>query len=383
MTLGHTVSLATERLVTPIEGMHRAISHRWFSMVGPVGAPVRWGHDTIAATAYKAVRLGGALVGAGLDARVRLRPDTEDSLRAFVNGLWGDDLGRHEAALATPMSFFTADGEPLDGAAVANPTGRLVVAVHGLIETDRVWHGADGLVASLDADPALTCVLVRYNSGLRVGENGRRLAGLLEELMTSWPVPVESIALVGRSMGGLVARSAVMAGSSAGHRWVEAVPDVVTIATPHRGSPIEKLAHALGVGLGVAPETRPLGEQFVGSRSGGIKDLREGTIVGDDWGGDDPGSLPEGIRHRFVAGVVTVDPTHPLGALVGDLVVRPASSTGGRHLVPTDVAVVGGVAHADLHRSPAVVELVVGWLGSDREEPTLNDGSAIPSPPVR
>jgi hypothetical protein len=172
-------------------------------------------------------------------------------------------------------------------------------------------------------------------------------------------------------MGGLTIRSACEAARAADHGWIDDVDDIVTVGAPHQGSPLEKLANVVAWGLGIAPVTRPLAG-FVNGRSVGIKDLRFGAIVEDDWRGVDPDallrntvgdhSLPSGIEHHFVAAVVTQDPTHPVGMAVGDLVVRPGSGTGGRRLQPRNVAVVGGKHHFDLLHDPGVIDSVLGWL---------------------
>lgn len=377
--IGSALAFATERLVAPIEGMHRVIAGRWFGPLGAVGAPVRKVHDAISSAAYASVRLGGAGVGIGLDVGATFESDTTESVQAFVNGLWGDALGRRADRIGIPMSIRNRSGAPVTigpelTAAFPAATGRLVVLVHGLVETERCWLGTEtepGLAEALEDHADLTPVPIRYNSGLRVSDNGSRLASLLEETRSEWPVPVQSIALVGHSLGGLVVRSALEAGRTAGHRWVDDVYDVVTVGAPHQGSPLEKLANVAAFGLAVVPETRPLAD-FVNGRSVGIKDLRFGAIVEDDWKGIDPDALlrdtvgdrrlPSGISHHFVAGVVTSNPAHPVGVAVGDLVVRAASGTGGRRLEPTNAAVVGGKNHFHLVRTPAVVERVMGWL---------------------
>ena len=123
--------------------------------------------------------------------------------------------------------------------------------------------------------------------------------------------------------------------------------------------------------LALAPDTRPLAD-FLNGRSGGIKDLRFGSVGEDDWSGTDPDALlrntvgdhplPSGVRHHFLAGVATADRAHPLGGAVGDLVVRASSASGRRNLRPTSVVVLGGVRHLDLPRDPRVVERVMAWL---------------------
>jgi pimeloyl-ACP methyl ester carboxylesterase len=383
MSLGSAVALATERVVKPVEGMHRAISGRWFGTIGPVGEPVRLAHDAISSVVYTSIRIGGTALGIGLDMGMTVNQRSADSIQAFVNGLWGDDLGRHEESVGISMGIRDRQGAPVRigpeiAAAFPEATGRLVVLVHGLVETERSWNGKDtgsGLSQAIDIHPALTPVSIRYNTGLRVSANGSELASLLDEVHRHWPVPVESIALVGHSMGGLVVRSAITAAREAGQHWVNQIDDVVTLGSPHRGTPLEKLVNVASWGLSKTPETRPLAD-FLNTRSVGIKDLRFGAIVDDDWVGVDPDalldntvgdhSLPPDVNTHFVAGVVTSDPAHPIGLIAGDLWVRAASGTGGEALEPTNVVVLGGVNHFDLCHDPTVIDHVMGWLASDR-----------------
>jgi len=361
LSLGSAVTIALERLVAPVEEMHQAISSGWFGVLGPIGSPVRLAHDTVSSLVYNSVRVGARAAGLSLDRTVTVEPGTADSVRAFASGLWGDALGRHEDRLGISMTVRDRQGAPVGPGPEMNTafvpvTGRLVVLVHGLIKTERCWDGSDtkpGLLQMLDAGGGVTPVAIRYNTGLGIATNGARLATLLEEIHSDWPIPVRSVALVGHSMGGLVVRSACNAGRAAGHDWVEDVTDVVTIGTPHRGAPLEKLVGAAALGLGVAPQTRPLAA-FLNTRSAGIKDLGMGDDGGTE-GQDD-------IRYHFIAGVITSNPAHPFGAVVGDLMVHVASSAGPPHLEPENVAVLGGVSHFDLLHDPAVIERVVGWL---------------------
>ena len=81
-------------------------------------------------------------------------------------------------------------------------------------------------------------------------------------------------------------------------------------------------------------------------RSAGIKDLRHGYVTEDDWRDCDPDScrldhrspieLLPNASHYAVAATVTRDPSRPVGRVVGDVLVLPASahgvSTDGRHI---------------------------------------------------
>jgi pimeloyl-ACP methyl ester carboxylesterase len=359
--------------------MHRSIAQRWFGPLGAVAAPVRMVHGAITRVVYGSVRLGGQALGAGIDEVATVDGRTGDAVQAFVNGLWGDDLGRYGECLEIAMAVHDREGVPVPAgsdlaAAFPGATSRIVVLVHGLVENERCWFGSGtgpGLAQALEEHVDLTPVFVRYNSGRRVSHNGSLLAALLEDLYAAWPVAVESVALVGHSMGGLVVRSACESGIEAGHRWVIDVSDVVTVAAPHRGSPLEKLANLAAWGLDIAPETRPLAD-FVKGRSAGIKDLRFGAIRDGEWKDIDPDALfdntagdrtlPAGIRHHFVAGVVTENPSHPVGAIAGDLVVRAGSATGGRFVAPTTSVVLGRRHHFDLLHDPEVIAAALSRL---------------------
>ena len=358
-SFGSAISLAVERLVDPVEGMHQTIAGRWFSALGDVASPVRLAHDTTSTVVYESIRLAGTAVGLGLDAFVNLRPSTADGVRAVANGLWGDRLGRHKDRLGITMALRDREGAEVVAGDDSLPaaTGHLVVLVHGLVNTERSWHGTDsspGLLTVLGDHPDLTPLALRYNTGLPVADNGRMLASLLEDVHGLWPLPIESISLVGHSMGGLVVNAACSVAMADGQNWINDVTHVVTLGSPHLGAPLERLVNAAARALNITRETRPLAE-FLDRRSRGIKDLRSRTEIGHD-------RLPASIQHHVVAGVFTSDPAHPVGAAVGDLMVRVRSATGGRSLESDDVLVIGGVKHSELTHSPAVVDQVLRWL---------------------
>ena len=381
-----------------IHGVHAAIAGRVFRAVGPQARPVAIAHDAVSRMAYGAIAAGARLAGnAAAIAAARAAERVEQpvsatpvggTLVAVLNGLVGDTLEREGSELAQDMSV-RIDGRVValdaDSVRVAFPaaTPRLVVFVHGLMETERAWWlgaGAGGRTYGdrLHDDLSCTAVYLRYNTGLRVSENGRRLSALLQRLLDAWPCSPQEVALVGHSMGGLVSRSACHQAAQADERWVRLVRHVVSLGTPHLGAPMEAAVHYAGHALHALPETRPLAS-FLRRRSAGIRDLRQGSLVDEDWQGRDPDALRAaacaeipllgGATHCFVAATVTRSPRHPLGRLVGDwLVLEPSASGRGRtRHIPFEAEHgmhLGGAHHFALLNHPRVYEALRGWLAT-------------------
>ena len=282
------------------------------------------------------------------------------------------------------------DGLPVaperDALAAAFPdaTPRLVVFVHGLMGDELGWRlgrrqGREPYGTRLARDLGCTPVYVRYNTGRHISENGRSLADLLEAVVAAWPVEVAEVALVGHSMGGLVSRSAcyhaaprtARPGSqhvaprrsrSARRTWARRSSRPSTSRATRR--------HAL-------PETRMF-STFLRRRSSGIRDLRQGSLVDEDWRDRDPEALRaaaceevpllEGATHCFVSATVTRSPRHPVGRVVGDTLVLAAerrraaaarASSGSR---TSTGSTLGATNHIALLNHPAVYEKLREWL---------------------
>ena len=393
--LGDLIALTVEHLTVPVEGMHRAIADRWFGLAGQQAAPAARTYQAFTAGVYGSVRTGAAVIGTAVGwgaALVGTRSDLPRlwrsapgrGVQSVVNAQWGDALEARKSHFAIEMAVRDASGAPIgtDPPSLARafpaPSGRLVVLLHGLGETEHCWdRGSDGARSDLTevlAAEGLTPLRLRYNTGRHISDNGVSLAALLEEVVRGWPVDVEEVAIVGHSMGGLVARSSIHAGRAAGHVWPATVGRLVAVGSPHLGSPIEKGVNLASWALRLVPESRPLSD-FIDLRSAGIKDLRFGAVREADWTGVAPDvllrdivddvPLPEGVHQFFVAGVLTADPAHPIGALAGDLIVRVGSGTGRgrrRRLEATDVRVFGGRRHFDLLHDLDVHLEVRDWL---------------------
>jgi triacylglycerol lipase len=323
----------------------------------------------IAGFVYGCVNAGFAIAGAvadlaltatGVGQHYRPLQTTVAGRRAAaaLNGAVGDSLVGRYAALATPMRL-RHEGADLPTTALADhyprPARHVIVMIHGLAENEEWWQSADAadrtdfgrrLTEDLDA----SVLYVRYNSGRPVAENGRELAELLADVAAHWPAPVERLSLIGHSMGGLVARSAVRHAVAADLAWVTALGEVICLGTPHQGSDVERAAELVGRAVGWFPQSAPLAALFT-LRSTGIKDLRHGLAVET---ADSPG------RQLFVAATLAQDPGSWPGRLFGDLLVTPASATD-----PTQRAdrhTFGGISHSALLRHPRVYAELHRWL---------------------
>lgn len=379
-----------------IRATHRAIADRAFGASGSAARPAQVLHDAIAGAVYGGVRGAGAVTGHVLDAllpaaagpsgrSISTTPRGAAALAALT-GLRGDSLRAEGSDLQEPMAIrvggraVPADIRASEGAfRDAGPFP--VLFLHGLMETEHSWrrgaaeHG--GTYGSrLAEDSGATPVYLRYNSGLHISENGAELDALMEELVESWPAEIDRVALVGHSMGGLVARGACHRAVRRGARWPGLVRHVVCLGSPHAGAPLEQTVHVASAGLHALPETRALGA-LLRRRSAGIRDLRHGSLVDEDWRGRDPDSLRaravgevpllEGATHCFVSATVTRSAKHPLGRAVGDWLVLPPSAEGRRPPPRPSLRAdhhlhVGAAHHFALLNHPAVYERLREWL---------------------
>jgi pimeloyl-ACP methyl ester carboxylesterase len=355
--LGELAGEAVGGMATRIEEMHTGIAQRAFDGVGAMAGPVRFVHERIARRAYATARgaLGGAVRSGALLASSR-QPGDAPSLQQTAAGrmLIGALNGAFGDRLSDPLACEMCVARP-----IREPTDRLAIFLHGLCETEDAWwlgarrHRPYG--ERLHSELGWTPVYVRYNSGHHVSESGHQLAALIDQLVRDWPVEVSEIALIGHSMGGLVARYGCHHG--AGQAWVRLVRHVFMLGTPHRGAPLEKAANAASAGLARLPETRALASAL-NLRSVGIRDLCLDCEI----------PFLRSAHHYFLSATISSEAQAPMGRLVGDLLVLPSSAwdhggRGQRLAFPLDhYRHVGRASHFDLLNHPAIYDQIRRWL---------------------
>jgi pimeloyl-ACP methyl ester carboxylesterase len=390
--------LTFEELARGVSGLgdvHGAIATRVFNHVSR-GGIARFMHDAISGAVYSGIGSCTASIGRATGHALAFngsRPERSVSptplgggLIGVIDGLIGDELERTRSVLQEPMSV-RVDGRVVgcDQRALAKAfpgaTRRIVVFVHGLMGTEFPWdwwaaENGGTYATRLARDLDVTPVYIRYNTGRHISENGRSLAELLEQLVAAWPAEVDEVALIGHSMGGLVSRSACCHGDELDYAWVRRVRHVISLGSPHMGAPLAQAVHYAAAGLYRLPETRPLAG-LLRRRSGGIRDLRHGSLVDEDWRDQDPDALRarackevpllEGATHCFVAATIMRAENHPLSRLIGDtLVLQPSASGRSRsRRIPFEAEYgmhLGPAHHLALLNHPMVYERLRSWL---------------------
>lgn len=393
---------ATTGVTDAVESMHTTIAS------GPaiLGAPLRVPVTRINGITYGVIRGVTRGVGAGIDATLARigavlgerdagpllhRPERE-ALIAAVNGVVGDHLVATSNPLAIPMRL-RVDGRALDldppalQAAFPAASSEIIVALHGSCMSDVQWrrdghHHGEALAGDLGA----SLVSLHYNSGLHISTNGAELDALLDALVAAWPVPVTGLTLLGHSMGGLVARSACAVAGP--HGWRTSLRRLITLGTPHHGSPLERAGNLVELLLGSSRYSASLA-QLARLRSAGVTDLRHGNVIDAHWQGEDrfaytawrlpfiprrataftervPVPLPEGVACFAAAGSLSPDATDRPRS---DGLVPVSSALGIHHDpahsldFPEHHRWVGyGLGHLDLLGSARLYEVLRGWV---------------------
>jgi triacylglycerol lipase len=364
----------------------------------------------------------------------------------ILNGVIGDYLEASGNELAIPMTLFQSDGQPLvlsddDDAlpikfypptgATTTPTTpiRLCILLHGLVNDEGSWAisqeqgGGDyGSFLKRDVENVIPLYL-RYNTGLHVSTNGQKLSRLLESLfhkftqvhprvaMTPAPTPtlneeqeeqlqLPEIIFLCHSMGGLVGRSAIHYAVAHRMKWVRRLSTVIFLGTPHQGSYWEQVGNVVSYAIGAIP--RPymkLAAKVANLRSHGIKDLRYGYILDDDWleQQQDPdvlwtntkkkvsSKLMDWVAYHVVTGTVTRNPDHVMSQMFGDALVSQSSAKGhsdnaDHHLSfaeaqsPESIRMFPGVNHNSLQVDLEVYNQVKAWI----EQPPWQRGEPPP-----
>jgi pimeloyl-ACP methyl ester carboxylesterase len=368
---------------------------------------------------------------------------TTGQVRSWVGGLlgaklpeqlrWpgGVQLGLHGRWL-DPADLARAIGErpPRDG---------VVFFVHGLMRNENCFHARSfDMAAAFESDFDLWAVDVRYDTGRHVSDNGHDLAAALEALFGALGETCGGWHIVAHSMGGLVVRSALHQAEAAGMGFVRAIDKVFLLGTPNHGARLEQATQAASLSLdlavpvlegtarrvrgaltsirigNVAPlapvaavtdlsvDVLPtffvrLASRVLELRSDGIRDLRFGTMLREEWeqrpawGGlassRRPVPPPSGVRIYAVAGSLSRKPDAAIPHSTTDGLVTAASAACAvgdeLGLVASGrFRVLAGVGHISLPRSRRVYRTISEWFREDGNAAGATPAtSGAPGPP--
>lgn len=387
---------ATLALASLVENLH----HNILRLPAPIGAASQRPTRGITGLVYRSIRGVTRVVGGSLDAvlgqlEALLAPATtvptreRESVLAALNGVLGDRLAADANPLAISMRLWH-DGAPLGadgtalGRAIEASGGRVLLLIHGLCMSPLQWRRTrdDGtrfdLGAALATAGGYCPVYLQYNSGLHISTNGRQLAELLERLPVPSATAMRELTIVGHSMGGLVARSAVHQAQALGLAWPHRLRAMVFLGTPHHGAPLERGGHWIERLLGASPYTAAFA-RLARLRSAGITDLRHGNLLDADWADADrfahrgdtraTVALPRAVACCAVAGSLGRATGDLPEKLLGDGLVPVASALGRHRTASLRVAfdpdrqwVAHGVDHLALLASEAVLAQLRAWL---------------------
>jgi hypothetical protein len=392
--LAQLATQATVGVTRIVEGVHQSV----WSSIGVRGGQAPGQTGGVTGLVYRSIHAVTQLLGKGVDSvLLRLQPLLEsaanaepgtpqrEALLAALNGVVGDHLAASGNPLATPMTL-RYRGAALDWAArppLPEATGKIVLLIHGLCMNDLQWrapyHGrvvdhGQALAASLGYTP----VYLRYNSGVHVSQNGRELSAQLEQLLAHWPVPVEELAVLAHSMGGLLIRSAVYYAGNDARRWPQQLKSIVFIGTPHHGAPLERAGNRVDLLLNSTPYTAPFA-RLGQLRSAGITDLRYGNVRDEDWRGHDrfqrradsrhPAPLPAGVSCYAVAATKAARRSALADRLIGDGLVPLPSALGQHHDPRLNLGfaqaaqwIAYRTSHIELLSRPEMTRQIVRWL---------------------
>ncbi|HBF13054.1 MAG TPA: hypothetical protein DDW49_06670 [Deltaproteobacteria bacterium] len=312
-----------------------------------------------------------------------------DHTLCILNGVLGDILEKGNTPLAMKMKLYVENKpvsmtkKSLSEIKLSN-NKKICILAHGSCGSIKGWNfkedPSNNYGSLLKKEKEITPFFLRYNSGLHISTNGKRLSDLLEKLVCHHPEKISELVLVGHSMGGLVFRSACHYGQKEKRKWVKLVTKIFYLGSPHLGTHLEKLGKLTTTVLSQIPNPVTKAIVSLGNlRSAGIKDLRHGYLIDEDWQQKNADNLfyrhenriplLDTADHYLICGTLSKVADSKMGRFFGDGMVHPASGMGRGLFSSNDIPflkhhckIILGISHARLQRSPRVYEQIREWM---------------------
>lgn len=407
--LAQLATMGVIEVTAIVEAIHREIILRPLGRFND-GNLTKWQRG-ITGRIYGMVRHTTLLIGSNVASGLRLYnnilpqknaqplPINLRRLINILNGVMGDHLINHHNPLAVPMVLYDSSLHNRVGHRQQGQlSGRIIILCHGLCMSYLSWQlsKSNNLGEQLiRSQPNSTVLYLNYNTGRRISSNGRNFAKVLQDLVDNNP-DISQIDIIGHSMGGLVARSALFYGQQQGFDWVKRVGNLITLGSPHHGASLERIGcfvQDMIAKLPFAGSLSTLGDL----RSAGIIDLRYGSIRDDDWKSLEgrsvlpqefrhPARLPLHVRTYCIAATLVEDHySSKATSLLGDGLVTIESALGehtSEHTLSVPEghkAIFYGVSHYNLLYNNRVHQQVIAWLLDNGQSDSNQVGDAFGS----
>lgn len=221
-----------------------------------------------------------------------LRDDSHHMV-PILNGIMGDTLAEKGSDSLISMSFRyqsrdIAIEKLSEHYEFTKFEGKVLVVIHGLMNDESIWQSEptdkiQRLGAVLENEEKANVLYIRYNTGLHISENGRKLSKLLQSFVEQY-TEIKELTILSHSMGGLVSRSAGYYADIQQQNWISLLKKVFLIGVPNEGSYLAKVAHITQYFFRkLDPSENDSVAKFFDVRSNGMKDLSFGYLVDEDW----------------------------------------------------------------------------------------------------
>jgi pimeloyl-ACP methyl ester carboxylesterase len=355
--IAQLASQATHEVTNIVQGVHSAIGQDPFGITKFVYNRVRGVNRFVGKSLDTVLQQLEDLVSPAQDSPERL------AVLAALNGVMGDRLfvSNNHLAIAMQLIDSATSQAPAPASATVKPA-KLLIFVHGLCMNDLQWSSIEedtqfSYGKTLQQNLGFTPINLRYNTGRAVTDNGQEFSAQLEALVINWPEPIESIDIVGYSMGGLITRIARNFAIQNNLRWVSYLQKVIFIGTPHLGAPLEQMGHWIEQLLGRSAYTAPFAT-LTQLRSQGINDLRTGLSS------DLVTEQQSKTMFYAIAGCTSLqeNASGAVKATIGDGLVPIASALNNLLIPENQQRTVYQTNHLQLLNSKEVSDQLVVWL---------------------
>jgi pimeloyl-ACP methyl ester carboxylesterase len=355
--IAQLASQATHEVTNIVQSVHSAIGQDPFGMTKFVYNRVRDVNQLVGTTLDVIMGKIEHLVSPAQDSPERL------AVLAALNGVMGDRLFASNNHLAIPMQMITAANDNTNSDANQSKVpARLLIFVHGLCMNDLQWTTIDedtqvSYGNTLQRTLGYTPTYLRYNTGRSIAENGLEFSNQLETLVQQWTGPIESISIIGYSMGGLITHIASKLAFEQQLQWSRYLKKMVFIGTPHLGAPLEQIGDWVEQLLGHTSYTAPFA-RLTQLRSQGINDLRMGLV------NHPKSTLTLQVSMYVIAGTTSAqaNANTAINAMIGDGLVPIDSALGDLAIPKEQQKIIYQTNHLQLLHSQEVGEQLIEWL---------------------